>query len=222
MVLPLPEPASPRIHDDIAAINRLAPLGLTIEILTTAVEDAVALYNTVTSSYPPTAPGFFLWAATINSLRQQLVHHGWTDENDRNYPLVIAPDRKFALSAAGGDSGTGIKTRSVTTRTGKGIATRDAVSRNQGSFWDTDEGWAGGPGVSAIRQTWLLLIHVNPQGDVRAELSLPAGFGKGGRVTGWDERIILPLEDSRAVSVLTPAPSDDDEDDTEVKVERRD
>jgi hypothetical protein len=53
--------------------------------------------------------------------------------------------------------------------------------------------------------TWILLVH-HAQNELRAELSLPLDVGTDGRVSVWQERIILRAQplDSEPV-VITPS-----------------
>jgi hypothetical protein len=59
--------------------------------------------------------------------------------------------------------------------------------------------------------TWILLAH-HAKNELRAELSLPLDVGSDGRVSVWQERIILRTQplDGELVMITPPAQPDID------------
>ena len=219
------EPARPardtQIFEGPEAESRLRELGLMVEELLDVIANAATVASTTTGLHPQTAQGYFLWATLVYGLRASLVPSAWTVEDDRGYPLVVHPSRQHALTAAGGDYGTGVVTLRPTTRSGKGPATRDAVDANQGSFWTIDDTWADGAPATAIWRTYILLVRIDEDGNVWSELSLPSALDPSGRVAGWSERIIIPTEQIEPFGVLHPVSGGAADDDLDVTIGRR-
>ena len=174
---------------------RLAQLSLRQSELTPAVQLGLAAAVGCTRHDPLNLPGLLQWGRTIRGLRDALVPHGWTSENDQNFPTVVNPEGTLAISVAGGDYYTGRSDGTPSTRSKKGPVTRAAVQQNQLCF-----AIVGGELVTAPlpdstplpRSTWLLLhYHDREAAEMRMELSLPAGLDDEDIVTAWHERILL-------------------------------
>lgn len=190
------------------APDRLAELGLKAEILEFALRGADAEARTYTLLDPPNMQGMARYSRTVRLLREQLVPLGWSYDNPRNLARTVSPDRRVAIIATLGDTGTGVPDVRPSTRYEKGIATVEAVCRNfvqlalpidlgdDGPVDDEFDGIA----------TWVLLYHLT-ESEIRAELSLPDSMVDG-YIDTWVERIILapvPLEPVPTAREVTPA-----------------
>jgi hypothetical protein len=193
------------------AIDRLAELGLSLEIVERVVRRADADASMCTAFDPPIMEGLTRWARTNRYLREELVGLGWQFDNPRNLPRTIHPGGEFAIVATMGDDLTGLADLLPTTKYAKGFATALAVAMNGQltlDFGDFDFGprAAGSP---ALLQTWFMLFHVE-EDAFRVEVSLPDRIADG-RITSWAERIILPPlpREDDGLGAVTQAPADD-------------
>jgi hypothetical protein len=207
------------------AVDRLAELGLTVELIERVVCRADAEASICTALDPPIMEGLTRWGRTNRFLREELLPVGWRFDNPRNLPRTIHPRGEFAIVAATGDELTGLADQLPATKYGKGDATVQAIEINDQlmlDFGDFDPGQddseADGSGDML---TWFLLFHVDDEG-FRVELSLPDAIVDG-RITSWAERIILPVfprEDDRLTSLAVPG-GDGLGEDVVVEVTRR-
>lgn len=198
------------------AVDRLAELGLSAEIVERVVRRADAEASTCTALDPPIMAGLTRWGRTNRYLREELVPAGWGFDNPRNLPRTIHPSGDFAIVATTGDELTGIADLLPTTKYAKGYATAQAVEINEQlalDFGDFDIGTGAGQGADAgDLRTWLMLFHVGEDG-FRVELSLPDAIVDG-RITSWAERIILPdfpRDADRLADLITPGDAGQDE-----------
>ncbi len=205
---------------------RLAELGLSPEILRTALQDADAEARQYTAMDPPGAAGLARYFRTVRRLREQLAPAGWTYDNPRNLCRTISPDGRIAIITALGTEATGDPTGRPTTRYEKGIATVDVVNRNflEQTLFDLDDPELGAEPDPTTLATWVLLYYVTDT-EIRAELSLPDSMVDG-HIDTWLERIILPPIPlaSTPDPHLVPVPLQSetiDQDDIEVIVTRR-
>ena len=206
-----------RVLVERAAIDRLAELGLTAELVERVVRRADAEASMCTALDPPIMEGLIRWGRTNRFLREELIPAGWGFDNPRNLPRTIHPGGEFAIVATTGDELTGLAELLPATKYAKGYATAQAVGINEQlalDFGDFDLGLDDDRAADARDPaTWLLLFHVDEDG-FRAELSLPNAIADG-RITGWAERIILPAfprDEDRLAALLTSSGADPDED----------
>jgi len=209
------------------ATERLAGLGLTVEMVERVVRRADADASMCTAFDPPIMEGLMRWGRTNRYLREELAEAGWRFDNPRNLPRTIPPGGEFAIVATTGDDLTGLAEDFLpATKYAKGLATADAVIRNgqltldfgDFDFSSGEERAAGG----TVPQTWFMLFYVNDDA-FRVEVSLPDGITDG-RITSWAERIILPpfpREDGGLTGVAPPAGDQPAADDVVVAVSRR-
>jgi hypothetical protein len=213
------------------AVDRLAELGLSVELIERVVRRADAEASTCTPLDPPILEGLTRWGRTTRFLREELIPAGWSFDNPRNLARTIHPSGEFAIVATSGDELTGVAGQlgqadlRPTTKYPKGYATVRAVEYNEQLTLDfedfelPDNARAADAGALL---TWLLMFHVDEDG-FRVELSLPDAIVDG-RITSWAERIILPLyprEDDTIDSVMTPDDGDDQDGGIVVEVNRR-
>ena len=215
---------APQVYVEAEAVDRLADLGLSVEIVQRVVRRADAEASTCTRLDPPILEGLTRWGRTNRFLREELIPLGWTYDNPRNLPRTIHTSGEFAIVATTGDDLTGLLDLLPTTKYPKGYATVQAVETNEQlvlEFEDFDVGGADGQASDAgDLLTWFMLFHLDDEG-FRVELSLPDAIVDG-RITSWAERIILPVfpRDEDRLAALLPG-GDDQDGEIVVEVTRR-
>lgn len=190
--------------DDVHA--RLAVLGLAEEALLHAARRWHVAWGSFTPNHPPFGIGIAAWMEAVAALRETTMPQGWTRSDDRNYALVVSPDGTMAINVATGDPGTGRPDANPSNKAPKGVSTADAVSVNQAQL----ELPLPVPELPPVRGddgslTWFLLLH-RASDEIRCELSLPLEMSPDGRITRWQERIILsaiPL-DGDEIEIVVP------------------
>jgi hypothetical protein len=159
-----------------------------------------------TENHPPLFPPIAAWSEAVRTLRDVLKPEGWTRFNDQNSPKTVSPDGSISIIVSTGNEATGIPDAEPATTSSKGPNTAGAIEINRSlqlylpgmelpvPLQDEDEKVT----------TWILLAH-HAKNELRAELSLPLDVGSDGRVSVWQERIILraqPLDGEQVV--ITP------------------
>ncbi|MGZ9021358.1 MAG: hypothetical protein ACXW3S_15675 [Rhodoplanes sp.] len=190
--------------DDVHA--RLAALGLSEEALLHAARRWHVAWSGFTPNHPPFGIGIAAWMEAVAALRETTMPEGWTRSDDRNYALVIHPDGSMAINVATGDLGTGRPDANPSNKAPKGVSTADAISVNQIQL----ELPLPVPELPPVRAgdgplTWFLLLRRTAD-EIRCELSLPLEMSPDGRITRWQERIILsaiPL-DGETIEIVAP------------------
>lgn len=189
---------------------RLAAMGLTEEPLIHAARRWYLSWVSFTANHPSFGIGIAAWMEAVAALREGLLPIGWTRSDEKNYALIVHPDGSTAINVATGDAGTGIPTANVSNKAPKGVSTADAISVNQVQL-ELDLPVPDMPHVRGDDGplTWFLLLHRSEQ-EIRCELSLPSQLSPDGRITRWQERIMLssvPLDDAE-IEIETPEGQD--------------
>lgn len=184
--------------DPVDVSARLAELGLGQDQLLHAASRWHLAWASFTPNHPPVGMGMSAWTEAVAALREQLLPMGWERSDERNYALVLNPDGEMAINIAAGDKGTGRPEATPSNKAPKGISTADAISINQQQL-ELDLPLPEVPHVHGKDGplTWFLLLHRTAE-EIRSELSLPSAMSSDGRITQWQERIILaaiPLDD---------------------------
>jgi hypothetical protein len=185
---------TPRVLMAGEAIDRLAELGLSLDLVERVVRQADAEASFCTPLDPPIMEGLTRWARTNRFLREELVPLGWGFDNPRNLPRTIHPGGQFAIVAITGDDVTGLAGLLPGPKYARGYATTRAVEVNGQLALDFGDSGDFGPGGLPPRDhllTWLLLFRITDDG-FHVELSLPDRIDDG-RITRWAERVILPV-----------------------------
>ena len=177
--------------DDSATEERLARLGLSVELLHDAALVAMARRRQCGALHPKNASGFFFYAELVAALRELLIAKGWQAQTDGNVEFVDSPDG-FRLCVIAGDDMTGgsydVEPRS---RRARGPRGQRAVKRNQLALFDL-HGRPMDPDEER-RVTWHLMHLVNvEQQEIRMELGTPFDLDDEDYIERWAERIILP------------------------------
>lgn len=186
--------------------SRLAQLGLTDAPLLKAVMASYIAKANCTENHPPLYPPIAAWSEAVRTLRDALRPEGWTRFNDQNSPKTVSPDGTVSIIVSTGNDATGSAKVSPATTSSKGPNTADAIEVNRSLqlFLPGMEFPVELCDENEKVSTWILLVH-HARDELRAELSLPMAVGADGRVSVWQERIILnaqPLDGEPAV--ITP------------------
>lgn len=200
------------LHSDPVSVSAaLARLGLHEEVLLEAARQGHLARANATANHPPLHASFVAWSEAVRALRDGLAPDGWMRSNERNWPRVMHPNGRTALTVATGNESTGRAEETPATTSSKGPSTIAAIEVNR-SLWlpgfEPPEPQPGDPQADEPT-TWLLLIH-HASDEIRCELALPLDVDLEGRVSVWRERIILralPL-DPEAIDI-TPPPQPD-------------
>jgi hypothetical protein len=139
--------------------------------------------------------------------------------NEKNYALVVHPDGTMAINVATGDVGTGLVHANPSNKAPKGVSTADAISVNQQQL-ELDLPVPDMPHVRGEDGplTWFLLLH-RAVSEIRCELSLPSEMSLlDGRITRWQERIIISAIPLDGAEIEVQAPQGPD---LEIDVKRK-
>jgi hypothetical protein len=198
--------------DSLSVAEALGRLGLTEGILLTAARQGYLARANCTANHPPLFAPFVAWGETLRALREQLATLGWSRSDDRNYSRSVRADRLIAIAVATGDEATGLVSGFPCTKSAKGPSTTDALEINRRQLFLP--GMEPSPPAEKQEQqmtTWLLLVH-HARGEIRCELSLPLDIGDDGRISVWQERILLPSMplDPELIDIVPPTQPDID------------
>jgi hypothetical protein len=182
---------------------RLQKLGLTEPVLLRAVNAGYIAKANCTENHPPLFPHIAAWSETVRTLRDVLKPQGWTRFNDQNSPKTLSPDGTVSIMVSAGNDATGNPSTEPATKSPKGPTTADAIEVNRSIqlYLPGMEAYAPPIDEDERISTWVLLAH-HAKNELRAELSLPLAVSTDGRVSVWQERIILtaqPLDGEPAV-----------------------
>jgi hypothetical protein len=140
--------------------------------------------------------------------------HGHSDEGRYPHASKIIgcrhPDGSMAINVATGDLGTGQINTTPSNKAPKGVSTADAISVNQQQL-ELDLPVPDMPHVRGEDGplTWFLLLH-RTVNEIRCELSLPSAMSADGRITRWEERIIICPIALDGVEIQVEAPQGPD------------
>lgn len=203
MTTPSPMPTPIMIDADDAA-DYLERMNISLPDLQESLERGEIAAGNTDENHPKTAAGFYRWSETNASIRRSHTSSGqWSRSNPSGRPLIESKEANYALIACGGDAATGTEAISNVARK-KGPAT-EAAHRGQAPqmqlslFVELPQASGQDVGIPDANQPptgeWLLLYYRDKE-DLRAEVSLPAGFNDG-FVTGWVVRVILPTTEMK-------------------------
>jgi hypothetical protein len=185
------------VHRGQHAVARLAQLGLLPDDLVSAVLAAEMERRSGNPLEPSIAAGFRAWATGFRVLAELLVQRGWIKVESLGLPRILKPDTAVAIAVLSGDIGTGrfepgeAAPRSKTPRGNQSIFLVHSNEVQLHLPFVEPEHQPLPPEVEQL--TWWLLIYSDHNENVRAELSLPVGLGQDGRMSIWEERIIIDL-----------------------------
>lgn len=173
------------------ATDRLADLGLSLDVLEEAVWVGELYRSGCTANDPKAVPGYIAWARAIRCLREQLLPLGWESLEVSNLPLVLNPKNRVAVAVSSGDDATGNAALVAKTKNRKGKAAKAMVANgyHQLSLFPNDS--AGTVKKPQGFQIWYLLV--SRQGnEAYYQLSLPRRMEEGKPIRDWAETIFFP------------------------------
>jgi hypothetical protein len=166
----------------------LKEIGVSEEILLSALNTGVDAANRCTPNHPPMAAGFYRFSETVKCLGDQMASLGWTRRDYKNFSTIVRADGQVAIAVATGDDGTGDLKAEVTTNSPKGTATYEAVELNLSL--PLDDSYVADNERAPMRVSTWFLLHSIRDGKLFAELSLPKSIWAG-YVVSWSPRIPL-------------------------------
>jgi hypothetical protein len=175
-----------------AGERRLQDLGLDVPMIHEVLLYGDAEQATYTDYDAPGAGEYARWSRHVRRATELLVPREWERINPDNQPTLVHPDRQRCLVITSGSSGTGVLYGKPSTKNPKGRSIRDAVQNNAVLVLLRPEDLV--PALAGLRETWMLLTHVNVHGHIQSEVSLPKEM-EGEQVTGWEHRIVIPTID---------------------------
>lgn len=213
----------PQTHQGVEAVDRLAELGLSAELLSRTIQRAYAEAATCTALDPIGIQGSLFWARMTRFLREELIPGGWVPRRPKNQELTLHFERGLKLLVVGGDRGTGRADLSPQPKNPKGPTFFQAVVDNRLTFdfgpeFEDADTYVE-PSVLEALQTWMVIYRATKSGKLFLEMSLPDKASPDGHVT-WAERIILDVPDAGAPIGGMVQPDDDDLEPYRLTVER--
>jgi len=167
----------------------LQALGLDVATIHEVLLYGNAEKATYTKNDAPGAGEYARWSRHVRRLTEVLVPRDWERINPDNQPTLVHPDRQRCLVVTSGSSATGIVYATPTTKNPKGRTIRDAVKGNAALALLSPQDIE--PALASLRETWMLLTHINIDGQIQAEVSLPSAM-EGEQITAWEQRILIP------------------------------
>ncbi|SOD67114.1 hypothetical protein SAMN06297387_12871 [Streptomyces zhaozhouensis] len=187
--------------------ERLAELGVTVELFENAFTYAAAEARRDSLLDAPSMPGTTFWSRTNRYLAEQLIDPKittphWKHTRRDNILRVIHPAGSHAITAISGEGDVGVPEpkKRVRTKNPKGRVMAKLVQENKAhaspneqlAIASRDELLFGAELDSM--PTWILLYRRTEDGPIKAEVSLPVEM-EGKYVDRWHERIPLFLPD---------------------------
>jgi hypothetical protein len=178
-----------------AVLQRLAELGVPLEILLEAVRRGQLAGDFCTESHPRFYRGIVVYSEINGGLREQLAGLGWSFNDEDNIARAISPDGTVVVTGVAGNERTGLRsTPHAQTQRPRREAGIRIVRRNSQleleELLPADER-RDGDAVVVTGPTWFLLWY-RTEDKIRSELSLARGVTAGGALLEWSERLILP------------------------------
>ena len=199
-------------------------MGLTVELLLTAIQPGQNAADFCTPSHPKTYPGSVAWGETTAGVRDSTSLLGWSKSNEDNIPRTTSPDGSVTIIVVSGDRRTGLRSeKAPQAKRPRGEAGIRLVRRHAQIELEELLPVAVTSGadetITALGPTWFLM-NFRDEETVRGELSLAVGVSDSGRLLEWSERLVLPQIDL----LNTPDSTDRNPEivpDVDVRVERR-
>lgn len=185
------------VYEGFDAMGRLDSLSLTSRVLQEAALWAYQYHaSQVTDNEPVNSRGLTMYFKATRALRERLSDQGWTKDDPYGQARTVHPDKDIAIICAGGNENTGLCDFNPTTTSPKGTMAAAAVP-GQRTLFDVAAYVAPMPGP----QLWYLLMHASKT-ELRLELSRPLVIRKGGVISEWAERVIIPSMPFQEFSIV--------------------
>ncbi|WP_420600638.1 hypothetical protein [Neptuniibacter sp.] len=107
--------------------HELDKLGLSEEILQTAIDHGAREFKRSTKMHPITHAGVTTYGEIVRALREQLIPLGWKYKTDFGLALTYHPENEISVIVTSGDMHTGLKDGYPSTKNPKGGATTKVV-----------------------------------------------------------------------------------------------
>ena len=170
--------------------GKLAELDLDVPSLIDVLLYGNAEQSTYTAFDSRGASGTAGWSRRARRLSEIYTSKGWQRLDPDGQPTLVHPGGKHCLITATGNVFTGVPYGTPSTKNPRGKTFRVAIDNNL-TLFDEEEAALD---ESKIRETWVLLAHLDGDGKLRSEVSLPDSM-TGSRISSWHTRILLPAID---------------------------
>ncbi|MET7766786.1 hypothetical protein ABZS71_34200 [Streptomyces sp. NPDC005393] len=195
--------------------SQLSALGLRWEYFEQTLRmSEQARRNGKTKDDAKNAPGSQDYFTRVRELRYSLrTELEWKPYDPLQAPLIVSPDKTVGIGVLLGDARTGLPgSPHPRSKRPAGVTKERAVARNQDLQLPFEEPEFAEPDVAqsdadeyAQMVTWYLLTHRHEARKtgvvtVRSELSLPDRVGPGGKIDGYQRRILLPAIEFESVN----------------------
>lgn len=179
--------------------DRAAAIGFPLDVLRPTIEVWIAGMNSGTPLHANNFPGTIAWHQAIPTLRLEGLRYGLQPVERKGVQLCVCSQTQAAVVITQGDSRTG-DTENLhlkpSTKYPRGPMSC-AVLTAQTSLFPEESLEAN----TDPYDVWILLLHMTPTGQTRAELSLPAIIDEeSGTILDWHERIFLGTFDGQMSS----------------------
>jgi hypothetical protein len=183
------------IYSGASAVRKLNQLGLDVPVIHEIMLYGDAEQATYTEYDAPGAGEYARWSRHARRASELLVPEGWYRFNPECQPTLVHPGNKWCLVVTSGNNATGVAHAKPTTKNPKGRSIRRAVEGNAelALFQPQDIE----PALEGLRQTWMLMTHINIEGEIQSEVSCPTKM-EGEYISEWQDRILLPNIDPAA------------------------
>lgn len=200
-------------REPIEVADRLSQFGISVEEVFPLINAVIAARNDVVAVDARTAGGSKAYFAGTRHLRFLFLPKGWEMDSTNGIESVVHPESGIRIVYQSVDQAC-VGIRGPQAVSGKGPGAKAAIEQAQGLLFREDELPEVAPEKIAKLNSslWFLCVSVNEQdeGDVRAELSLPAAI-EGGNFEGFLERIFLVRSgDWKGLSPVVRKPEVDD------------
>lgn len=194
------------ITDLETAAARCAEIGFPIDALVATVDVWIAGKNAGTDLHAASFGGTIGWHEAVRTIREEGIPHGLDPLSRRGVELCVNYEKRTAVVIAQGDARTGdIEHLQIkpSTKYPRGPVSRAVLKAQMPLFSDEEQG----PNIDSF-DVWLLMMYMTPNGDTRAELSLPSLISDAGEILDWHERIFLGTFSGNTIPRSEGVPTD--------------
>ncbi len=184
------------IYSGPSAEQKLKQLGLDVQDIHEVLLYGAAEANTYTENDAKGAGEHARWSRHVRRASELYVPRGWQRIDPDSQPTLVHPSHKWCLVISSGNSATGMAYAKPTTKNPKGRSIRRAVEGNAELALYRPEDIE--PALAGLRETWMLMTHVNIEDEIQSEVSLPKEM-EGEYISDWTDRILLPAIDPAGV-----------------------
>lgn len=168
---------------------KLNEIGITENILLESVMAGLLARLNSTKFDTKNRPGYIQWNDTNSKLRFLTHNRGWEVYQEDGIEGIISIDKKIRIVPSSGNAATGNPNQPSSNKNPKGEkGIKIMKSSCQGNLF------TGYPEDNEEQIKTYVLLYYSSNQELRAELSMPALINSKGKITAWEERIMLPKQ----------------------------